>query len=86
MGRGLTTDEFAESHGPGWFYYGGLPGDPGHVSDAAREFGDLYGLDAEMLDDLAADDGWEHHDQGYHEKIRHIALSLQRRRNDVFSS
>lgn len=74
MGRGQTTDEFAAENGPSWFYYGGLPGDPGYVSDVARHYGDLYDLDAEALDDQAADHGWEFHDQGYDKKIKQLAL------------
>lgn len=74
MGRGQTTDEFAAEHGPGWTYLGGLPGDPGHVTDAARRFGDLFGLDAEALDDMASDHGWEFHDRGYDDKIHQLAI------------
>lgn len=77
MARGETTDEFAAKHGPGWTYLGGLPGDPGWVSDAARIYGDQFGLDAEALDGLAEDHGWEHHDPGYDEKIRDLAQRWQ---------
>lgn len=73
MGRGETTDEFAARKGKNWAYYGGLPGDPGWVSDAARLYGDMMGVDPEALDDLAADHGWEHHDRGYDEKIKDLA-------------
>lgn len=73
MGRGQTTDEFAAEHGPLWAYAGGIPGDPGIVSDAARRFGDLHGLDAEALDDMAAEHGWEFHDTGYDSKIQQLA-------------
>lgn len=73
MARGETTEEFAARRGANWAYFGGLPGDPGWVSDAARRYGDQFGLDAEALDELAVDDGWEHHDPGYDEKIRYIA-------------
>lgn len=82
MGRGQTTEEFAAAHGPGWAYHGGLPGDPGIVSDAARHFGDLYGLDAEALDDMAADHGWEFHDHGYAEKIAQLAQDAIAERSD----
>ena len=73
MGRGQTTDEFAAAQGPLWFYAGGIPGDPGIVTDAARAFGDEYGLDAEALDDMAAEHGWEFHDHGYEAKIEQLA-------------
>ena len=74
MGRGETTHEFATRFGRNWIYHGGLPGDPGWVSDAARMSGDQSGLDAEALDDLAADLGWETHDPGYDEKIKDLAM------------
>lgn len=77
MGRGKTMDEFAAEHGPRWFYYGGLPGDPGIVTDAARHYGDLYDLDAEELDNRASEYGWEHHNQGYDDKIRKLALVMR---------
>lgn len=73
MARGETTDEFAYRLGRNWVYFGGLPGDPGIVSDAARTYGDEFDLDAEALDDLAAEHGWEFHDPGYEEKIKDLA-------------
>jgi len=73
MGRGQTTAEFAATHGRYWMYDGGLPGDPGWVSDAARRFGNLHGLDAEALDEAAEDHGWEFHDPGYDDKIQALA-------------
>ncbi|HET6480106.1 MAG TPA: hypothetical protein VFG35_08730 [Actinoplanes sp.] len=85
MGRGQTTDEFrAEFRAQRpetadfWPYFGGNPGDPGWVSDVARACGDEYGLDAEMLDDLAADEGWEFHNAGYDAKIEQVAKWLVR--------
>jgi len=74
MGRGQTTDEFKTAQGPLWYYAGGLPGDPGIVTDAARRVGDMYDLDAEALDDMAGDHGWEFHDPGYDEKILDLAV------------
>lgn len=76
---GETTDEFAARMGPSWFHYGGLPGDPGWVSDAARMYGNEFGIDAQQLDDAAADDGWEHHDRGYDDKIKHLAQHWKER-------
>lgn len=72
MARGETTAEFKASHahlGDLWPYYGGNPGDPGWVSDEAREIGDREGLDAEALDDEAEEFGWEFHDPGYRNAI-----------------
>lgn len=77
MGRGKTTAEFAKEHGPLWMHYGGLPGDPGVVTEAARKYGDEYGLDPEALDDAASDHGWEFHDPGYDEKIKQLALDAE---------
>lgn len=79
MSRGQTTSEFRESWNGSsyWFYHGGLPGDPGWVSDEAREIGDREGLDAEALDDAATDYGWEHHDHGYREAIEQAAARLK---------
>lgn len=78
MGRGQTGGEFRVSHGGEyWMYDGGLPGDPGIVSDEAREVGDREGLDAEALDDAAADFGWEWHDTGYRRAIEQAALRLK---------
>lgn len=78
MGRGLTSDEFRIANGtPYWSYYGGSPGDPGIVTDEAREIGDREGLDAEKLDDEAAGLGWEFHDSGYREAIEQAALRLK---------
>jgi len=78
VSRGQTTNEFRDSHGgPYWMYYGGLPGDPGWVSNEARAVGDREGLDAEALDDAAADYGWEHHDRGYREAIEQAAIRLK---------
>lgn len=77
MGRGQTTDEFAAERGPLWYMYGGLPGDPGWVSDPARQYGDLYGLDAEALDEQASKHGWEFHNKGYGAKIRKLAVLMQ---------
>jgi hypothetical protein len=79
MGRGQTTAEFAEanSHNRYWPYFGGLPGDPGIVSDEAREIGDRENLDAEALDDEAADYGWEWHNQGYRRAIEQAAIRLK---------
>lgn len=77
--RGQTTAEFAAANGPYWMYAGGLPGDPGWVSDAARAAGDRYNLDAECLDDMMADAGWEHHDAGYDEELERRAW-MQRAR------
>lgn len=73
MGRGQTTEEFAAENGPNWMYAGGVPGDPGIVTEAARKFGDEYGLDAQALDDTASAHGWEFHDQGYDGKIEQLA-------------
>jgi hypothetical protein len=78
MARGETTEEYATRVGGHWSYFGGLPGDPGIVSDAARHWGDEYGLDAEELDNLAAKHGWEWHDLGYHDKIRDLAERMKR--------
>jgi hypothetical protein len=78
--RGETTDEYAQRVGDNWTYFGGLAGDPGIVSDAARYWGDKYVLDAERLDELAEDDGWEWHDAGYHEKVGSLAGELRSRR------
>lgn len=75
MGRGQTSEEFAAEHGPLWFFHGGLSGDPGIVSDAARKYGDLYELDAEALDDAATADGWESHDRGYDDKVHQLAIN-----------
>jgi hypothetical protein len=74
----MTTDEFAAANGPLWAYLGGIPGDPGIVSDAARHYGDMYDLDAEELDEIASEHGWEFHDRGYGEKVRDIAERLTR--------
>lgn len=79
MGRGQTMNEFAAAHGPGWEYHGGIPGDPGIVTDAARKFGDQYGLDAEALDDAATSHGWDHYDSGYDEKIEQLAKDWDRK-------
>lgn len=82
MSRGETTAEFEASHahlGASWPYYGGLPGDPGWVSDEAREIGDRDGLDAEALDGEAASFGWEHHNAGYRRAIEEAALRLKGR-------
>jgi hypothetical protein len=82
MSRGQTTAEFKASHpelGGLWPYYGGNPGDPGWVSDKAREVGDREGLDAEALDDEAAEFGWEFHDPGYGRAIEEAALRLKER-------
>lgn len=76
MARGETTGEYAERVGGQWAYFGGLPGDPGIVSDAARRWGDQYGLDAEQLDGLAESDGWEWHDPGYENKVKDVAERL----------
>lgn len=76
MSRGQTTSEFAAENGEYWAYKGGNPGDPGWVSDAARKFGDQYDLDAEELDSLAEDDGWEFHDTGYDDKVEQVAKKL----------
>lgn len=84
MGRGQTSSEFASANGPYWYYAGGVPGDPGIVTDAARKFGDLYGLDAEWLDDEAANDGWEFHDSGYDEKIEQLAKDAVKAMSDVY--
>lgn len=73
-------DEFAAERGPLWFHFGGLPGDPGIVTEAARHFGDLYDLDAEALDDMASDHGWEFHDTGYDDKIKKLAEDAVARR------
>ena len=83
MGRGMTTDEFADAHGPSWVYHGGIPGDPGIVTESARRYGDMYGLDAEELDHLAEADGWEHHDPGYDGKIRGVAERLAEQREQA---
>jgi hypothetical protein len=81
MTRGETTEEFAARvGGRHWSYLGGLPGDPGIVSDAARRWGDQYGLDAEELDNLAAEDGWEWHDPGYENKVKDVAERLKNTR------
>jgi hypothetical protein len=78
MARGETTEEFAARvGGRHWSYLGGLPGDPGIVSDAARRWGDQYDLDAEELDNLAAKDGWEWHDPGYQNKVKDVAERLK---------
>ena len=75
MGRGQTTGEFKASHGgPYWVYDGGLPGDPGIVSEEAREIGDREGLDAEALD---AGAGWEWHDTGYRNAVEEAAARLK---------
>lgn len=78
MARGETTEEYADRVRGNWVFFGGLPGDPGIVSDAARRWGDEYDLDAEQLDDLAAEDGWEWHDPGYENKVKDIAERLKR--------
>jgi len=77
MGRGQTSSEFAAEHGPGWAYLGGVPGDPDIVTDAARRYGDEYGLDAEALDDAASGHGWEWHNTGYDEKIKQLAKDAE---------
>lgn len=84
MARGQTTDEFADQFARDhpalvklWAYYGGNPGDPGWVSEAARKFGDEYGLDAEALDDMASGHGWEFHDTGYDGKIEQLAKDAE---------
>lgn len=80
MGRGQTTDEYADAHpSPHWAHYGGLPGDPGWVSDEAREIGDRDGLDAEELDDEATGYGWEHHNAGYRQAVEEAAARLKAR-------
>jgi hypothetical protein len=78
VARGETTDEYAARVGTSWTYHGGLPGDPGIVSDPARRWGDEHGLDAEELDRLAEHDGWEWHDVGYDDKIRAVAERMTR--------
>jgi len=78
VGRGMTSAEFAAASGPDWPRLGGVPGDPGIVSDAARVYADQFGLDAEQLDDIAADHGWEFHDPGYGDKIKDVAERLSR--------
>jgi hypothetical protein len=82
MARGETTEEYATRVGGHWAHFGGLPGDPGIVSDAARRWGDHYGLDAEQLDDMAANDGWEWHDRGYEEKIKGVAEKLNEKNRE----
>jgi hypothetical protein len=81
--RWETTDEFADRVGTGWHYQGGLPGDPGWVSDAARQYGLEFGIEANLLDDAASADGWEHHDPGYALKIRQIAQDWKGRIDDL---
>ena len=85
MARGETTDEFADrwrrEHNPvihyQWPYYGGNPGDPGWVSDDAREIGDRDGLDAEALDSEAEAFGWEFHNEGWRRAIEQAAVRLK---------
>jgi hypothetical protein len=85
MGRGETSAEFEarfrSEHDPitgnWWAYFGGNPGDPGIVTEAAREIGDREGLDAEELDDEAESFGWEFHNPGWREAVEQAAVRLK---------
>ena len=85
MSRGETSAEFEArfraEHDPivgnWWAYYGGNPGDPGIVTEAAREIGDRENLDAEELDAEAESFGWEFHDSGYRGAVEQAAVRLK---------
>jgi len=87
MARGETTAEFEarfrrehdRAIGDLWPHYGGNQGDPGIVTDEAREIGDRDGLDAEALDDEAEAFGWEFHDPGYRGAVEEAAVRLKER-------